>query len=144
MQLEAKTKEPINTAEPSPVEQWDQVAFKLIHQELAPKGYSEIKRGPWRGKVQSNIPFLPKQTVLNCQKISAQLIRTFRSKAVKEIRTITEDIEKWTAEDEQKLAACYFWQLAKKSELKYKIRSLRGQAGSALNILRILETLPIK
>jgi hypothetical protein len=64
--------------EPTPVDQWDIIAHTLIKQELAPKGYSDIKSGDYRGKVKSNIPFLPKQSVIRCQNISAQLVRAYR------------------------------------------------------------------
>src|SRR5688572_25989388 len=69
----------------TPIEQWDNLCYTLIRQELAPKGFSEIKRGPWRGKVQSNIPFLPKHTVDRTGKIAAQLVRTYRDKVRREL-----------------------------------------------------------
>lgn len=64
-----------------PIKDWDQVAAQLIRKELAPKGFSEIKHGPYRGKVKSNIEFLPKEVVGRCQNISAQLVRVFRDRS---------------------------------------------------------------
>lgn len=65
----------------NPIRDWDQVAAQLIRKELAPKGFSEIKHGPYRGKVKSNIEFLPKEVVGRCQNISAQLVRVFRDRS---------------------------------------------------------------
>lgn len=144
MQPEAKIKEPINTAEPAPVEQWDQVAFKLILQELAPKGFSEIKRGPWRGKVQSNIPFLPKQSVNNCQKIAAQMVRTFRVKIERAMKEQLKNVDDWAEKDRVTLGGCRFWQFKKKAELKGNIRSLSGQGGSLMWAIQQLKETGIK
>lgn len=128
----------------SHLEQWDQLAFQLIHQELAPKGFSEIKRGPYRGTVQSNIPFLPKKTVQRCQNLSAQLVRSFRQKTQSKLKSIIKELDEWVKEDERKLKACKFWEFGKKRELKYKIRSLYGQGGSASRILQELDNIAIK
>lgn len=140
--MEVKTQE--NTKEISAIEQWDAVAFKLIQQELAPKGYSEIKRGPWRGKVQSNIPFLPKTSVVNCQKIAAQMARSYRGKVIITLADQIKKIDEFIAKDQADLKACGFLQFKKKAELKGKIRSLLGQAGALKWVVDQMEKLGIK
>lgn len=128
----------------SPAEQWNQLAFEVIRRELAPKGFSEIKRGPWRGKVQSNIPFLSKQSVDHTGKIAAQLIRGYRQNAKVKVKAIIKELDEWVKEDEKKLAACRFWEFTKKKDLKYKILSLYGQGGSMGRILHELDEIGIK
>lgn len=140
--MEVKTQE--NTKEISAIEQWDAVAFKLIQQELAPKGYSEIKRGPWRGKVQSNIPFLPKQSVVNCQKIAAQMVRSYRGKVIITLADQIKKIDGFIAKDQADLKACGFLQFKKKAELKGNIRSLLGQAGALKWMVDQVDKLNIK
>ena len=34
-----------------PIQQWDAVAYNMIKEELAPKGFKEIERGAWKGNV---------------------------------------------------------------------------------------------
>lgn len=110
--MKPKTKETLgasreNKKEISPADQWDVLAFKLINDELAPKGYSEIKRGPWRGKVRSNIPFLPKRSVERCQQIAAQMVRSYRGKLAKVLK---DDHKELT----EQLAKYRFYQFEKK------------------------------
>lgn len=128
----------------SPIEQWDQVAFRLIQQELAPKGYSQIARGPWKGKVKSNIEFLPKQTVQNCQKISAQLIRTFRAKALWQLKARLAKCE----EEQQKAIrlrhAAYFWQFKKKRLEQRVYEHYRDQSGLLQILINEIENIGIK
>lgn len=137
-------KEILNQRERTPVEQWDQLAFQLIRQELAPKGFSEIKRGPWRGKVQSNIPFLPKSTVDRCQKGAAQLIRSYRERLRAKIKSGIADLDKFTKQYQDELRACYFWQFKKKAEIRGNLRSVLGQAGSLHHVLNELDQIGIK
>lgn len=59
----------------TPIQEWDQVAFALIYQELAPNGFKKIHNGK---REVSSKQFLTKQTVKRCQNISAQLIRAYR------------------------------------------------------------------
>lgn len=127
-------------------DQWDVLAFRLIQQTLAPKGYKELKSGSYRGLVVANSsqPGLVKGKVIDCQKISAQLVRTFRQKAKNQVSKIISELDTWAKEDQAKLKACRFWQFSKKTELKYKIRSLLGQAGSAQRILNELDNIGIK
>jgi len=116
-----------NTKEILPIDQWDAVAFRMIRQELAPKGYSEIKRGPWRGKVQSNIPFLHKQTVERCQQIAAQMVRSYRQKAIKELELKTISIQEEKTKWEGSLKNLSFWQWKQKDQFKRRIADYEGQ-----------------
>lgn len=69
-----------NKKEISPILQWDQVAFKLIQDVLAPKGYKQIHSGKWRGLRIANAeqPGIVKSKVNQCQKIAAQMVRAYR------------------------------------------------------------------
>lgn len=128
------------------VEQWDMVAFKLIQDILAPKGFKEVKNGTWRGLKIANAlePGLIKDKVNLCQKTSAQLVRSYRIRAKGKVNQIISELDTWIKDDQTKLAACQFWEFSKKTELKYKIRSLHGQAGSAQRILNELDNIGIK
>lgn len=79
-------KKEVNQRELTKIEEWDHVAFDLIRRELVPKGFKEIKSGNYKGNVQANIPFLSKQAVGRCQKISAQMVRTFRNRAYGDLK----------------------------------------------------------
>lgn len=141
--VKAESKEK-QSPEVSPADQWDQVAFKLIKDELAPKGFSEIKRGVWRGKVQSNIPFLPKQSVLYCQRTAAQLVRTFRSKVLKGLKERLA-----TCEKEQETSAwirenSFFWEFGKKRRERKAYRHNRDQEGLLRILINEIENIGIK
>lgn len=62
----------------TPIQQWDAVAFRLVKGELAPNGFSEIKTGPWKGKIKANLVFLSKESVQRVQGLTQTMIRTFR------------------------------------------------------------------
>ena len=148
MQPETKQKVKAIESEPkiSPVEQWDQVAFKLIQDTLAPKGYKQITNGRWRGLriVNAEQPGIVKSKVTQCQRISAQLVRTYRDKVRIEIEGRIANLDKWIKEEQAKLKACRFWQFKRKAELKGDLRSLFGQAGSLQHLLRELDNIGIK
>lgn len=78
----------------TPDQQWDQLAFSLLYQELAPKGFKKFTHGHWRGAEHADIPFLSKKTVHKCQKISAQLVRHYREKAKKDLVLQIEEAKK--------------------------------------------------
>jgi hypothetical protein len=65
----------------TPIQAWDAVAIRLVKNELAPKGYSEIKSGPFKGRVKANIEFLQKGSVVQVQNYACSLVRTFRTQA---------------------------------------------------------------
>lgn len=118
--------------EPSSVEQWDHLAQTLIRKELAPKGFSEIKRGPWRGKVQANIPFLPKHTVDRTGKIAAQLVRAYRDKALKALNKDAEASEALYKQNRAKYETCPFWKFGEKKRL-YRLANSYCGAMEAYN-----------
>jgi hypothetical protein len=132
--------------EATPAEMWDQLSFKLIQQTLAPRGFKEIKSGHYKGLNIANTPApgLEKSKVFQSQKLAAQLVRSYREKAKSKLKSIIKELDVWVKEDEIKLKACRFWEFRKKQDLKYKIRSLYGQGGSASRILHELDNISIK
>lgn len=139
-----KHKDSLDAREFSPVEQWDQLAFALIKQELAPKGFSEVKRGPYKGSVQSNLPFLPKKTVQRCQNLSAQLVRSFRQKVSK---GLTDRLAICEKEQEKAITlrdGARFWQFKKRRLEQKAYEHYRDQAGLLHILINEIENLPIK
>jgi hypothetical protein len=128
----------------SALKQWDQLASTLYKRELAPKGFSEIKRGPYRGSVQSNIPFLPKSTVTRCQNIGAQLVRSFREK-------VKSDLEKRLTEAEARQALAIkerdslpFWNLIAKRKQQGTFEHYQNQIGLLHILINQLDQIGIK
>lgn len=128
----------------APIEQWDQLAFTLMFQQLAPKGFKKFQNGHWKGADHADIPFLPKKTVIQCQKIAAQLVRGFREKAKQQIKErlkrYTSDYESWT----KILSERKFWQITQKRNFKLIIRSLKAKIGTCNILLSELDNIPIK
>lgn len=79
---------------PDPIKQWDQAAAHLLKKELAPKGFSQIKTGPYKGRHKSNLEFLSRETVGRCQILGGNLIRAYRDRAKDEILKKIEATEK--------------------------------------------------
>lgn len=104
----------------NPVKQWDQLAATLYKKELAPKGFSEIRRGPYKGSVQANIPFLPKHTVIRCQNIGAQLVRTYREKVKKELNDGVQSASERAKVYEEELKGVPWFRFGKRKELSDK------------------------
>lgn len=138
---EQKPKE--NLAE-LPVKQWDQLAATLYKRELAPRGYSEIKRGPFRGRVQSNIDFLSKDTVIRCQNIGAQLVRSFRDKVRTELQGRMKDAEvkQNTAIKERDSLPFYKFKARRRQQEVYE--HYRTQIGLLHILINELDTIGIK
>lgn len=114
----------------TPAEQWDQLAFTLMYQELAPKGFKKFTNGHWRGAEHADIPFLSKKTVQKCQKISAQLVRGYRDKVKKDLNSELDEVNK-------ALDASKWYQVFKRIGLNHK--------GAALtSFLLKLNNTPVK
>lgn len=137
-------KEVLNAQEVRPIDQWDAVAFRLIRQELAPKGYSEIKRGPWRGKVQSNIPFLPKRSVERCQQIAAQMVRMYRANAVNNLKAQVDAGNKAVHNLEDERKRCPFWRFGRRRDLNDEIMHHMAATSALNHWLHNLESIPVK
>lgn len=120
----------------SPVEIWDSLAVRQIIKQLAPTGFKKIHNNK-REVVATQ--FVTKETVNNACIISANMVRLYRENLREKLKSIITDVDAWITEDEKKLSACRFWEVGKKTDLKYKIRSLRGQGGSASRILNELD-----
>lgn len=135
---------PKEVSEMSGPEQWDALAFKLIQQELAPKGYSEIKRGAYKGTVQSNIPFLPKKTVQRCQNLAAQCVRSYRERVRK---AFVNRMEFATGREQQAVKDrdnCHFWQVRRKRAHQKIYEHYRDQSGLLQIIINELDKIGIK
>lgn len=128
----------------TPAEQWDQIAFKLIKDELAPKGYSEIKRGPYRGRVQANIPFLAKGQVERCQKAAAQLVRVFRDKVKTELEGRLKDAEHQSNLAVKDLRDCPFWKFRLRRKHREAYVFYRDHAGMLHILINQLDNISIK
>jgi hypothetical protein len=105
----------------NPIDQWDQVAASMIYRELAPKGFKKYQSGHWKGAEHADIPFLSKRQVGQCQKIAAQLVRTFRSELKAKTERHIVSIKAAIAENEGKLFQCRFWEYRKRRELVEKL-----------------------
>lgn len=123
MQPEARTKEPLPQEvkkEQTPVQQWDALAIQLIVGELAPKGFKEIKRGPFKGTVVANLDHLTKVRVDKTAKIAAQLVREYRKRAIKALNSNGTALLNEYNEAKADLEKCGRWQFRKKAELRKK------------------------
>lgn len=123
MQPETRTKEPL----PQEVkkdqtinQQWDQLAFTLIVRELAPNGFKEIQRGPFKGRIVSNLDHLTKVRVDSTAKIAAQLVRSYRSKTSISLNAFGTALLNEYNEAKAELEKCGRWQFRKKAELRKK------------------------
>jgi hypothetical protein len=112
-----KQKENSVKRELTPAEQWDRVAHTLIIQELAPKGFKDMK-GEWKGKVASNIPFLSQQSVTRCQNIAAQLVRVYREEAKRELQSHLKIGEEYEKQQESRYKNTPWWRFKSKREWK--------------------------
>lgn len=115
--------------QPTPIEQWDILAAKVISQELAPKGFKKLTSGSYRGLEIANhsTPGITKATVRKCQSIGVGLVRGFREK----LRNGFTELSK-SRRDEQEmilaeLKACSFWQFKKRRQLSMDLDSAKAQ-----------------
>lgn len=99
-----------------PVVQWDQLAYRLVQQDLAPDGFKKIEGGTWRGSIiaKTKYPGLLKSQVNSCQVVSAQLIRTYRGKAQREVQEQLKKSMKLQDEAKVHYKATPFWRFKKK------------------------------
>lgn len=126
------------------IEQWDQLAFALIFRELAPKGFKKFQNGHWKGAEHADIPFLPKKKVIQCQKISAQLVRGFRDKAKQQLDSEIDDVEKLVIHWQTKLKECGLLMFGKKRTLKQEINNSKVMVNTLNLVRRRLDNTPIK
>lgn len=120
------------------IEQWNHLAFQAIYKELAPKGFKKFTNGHWRGAEHADIPFLSKKQVVRTQKISAQLIRSYRDKVIEAITGYIENrnknIDQWSGQ----LSKCRWHDLHEKRQLKEWIASGRATvAGLEIALFQI-------
>lgn len=136
--------QPETKASPYPSKQWDQVATSLMVKTLAPKGFHEVKRGPFRGKVVANVPFLYKSVVDKCCNLSAQLVRSFREAVRKDLELHMEFLDNWRKETEVEINDCHFWQFRKKAMLKGRLNNIDAQRSAMTHSISRLNLVVIK
>lgn len=128
----------------TPAEQWDQLAFTLMYQELAPKGFKKFTNGHWRGAEHADIPFLSKKTVQKCQKISAQLVRGFREKVREGLQIRLRTAIRLQEDAIKERDKCYFWQFQKRKEYQRQYEHFRDHQGLILILVNEIDNTSIK
>jgi hypothetical protein len=126
------------------VKQWDEVAATLMRKQLAPKGFSTIKVGPFKGRHKSNLEFLSRETVGMCQNISAQLIREYRNRAKAKLNYRYERMLEKSTIAAKNLNACRFWEFGRKSEFKKEYSHYRDQCGLLDILISELDRVEVK
>jgi hypothetical protein len=96
------------------IEQWDMLAFKVIGNELVPKGFKTQKNGKYRGTEYAEVP---KKAVVRTQKIAAQLVRGYRDK-------LRKAIDEQISAGQMFSKTCKWWQFVLKRELNATITNL--------------------
>jgi hypothetical protein len=139
-----KQKENLVKKEYSPSEQWDHLAFSVVINELAPKGFKEVKQGAYRGSVQANIPFLHKNAVVKTQKIAAQLVRGFRDRAKKDLGLRLSTACRLQEDAIKNRDACKFWEISKKKKHQKEYEHFRDQEGLLHIVINQLDQISIK
>lgn len=137
-----KQKENSAHREFTPAEEWDRVAHTLIIQELAPKGFKDMK-GLWKGKVAANIPFLPKQSVIRCQNIAAQLVRVYREEARATLTERHENEKKALEEWREYLKNAAWWRFKERRFTRNTIAFFEGRVHSSEVMLDQLDQVKI-
>lgn len=132
--------------QPTPMEQWDILAAKVISQELAPKGFKKLTSGSYRGIEIANhsTPGITKATVRKCQSIGAGLVRGFREKVRKELNELLSVREKQFDTLQGDLNKCHFYQFRKKADLKEEITHFRAMVGVLIIAINKLDSIDIK
>lgn len=110
-----------------PINEWDQLAFALIYQELAPKGFKKIYNGK---KEVSAIQFLTKQTVKRCQNISAQLIRAYRQALRKHLESKVKESNEALMRYQVELSDCGILNFKAKARCKKSITHYAALIGA--------------
>lgn len=136
----------IKKKEFSPTEQWDQLAFRVIYNELAPKGFKKLTSGAFKGQQIAVCagPGLPKIKVTSAQRIAAQLVRGFREQAKKSIHKELDEAKIEFEKARNFSRECPWWRLKE----WYKRRS-KGEYWCALvdsyeTLIEKLDNTPIQ
>jgi len=120
--LDKRIQENKKESQVHPLQQWDQLAFTLIYNELAKNGFKKVTSGGYRGLeiAKTNEPGLPKQRVTTCQRIAAQLVRDYRNKAKSLMKHQIETMKR-------ELSRSKWYQFRKKIEFKAAIEVVEEQ-----------------
>lgn len=124
----------------TPVQQWDQLAFQVIYNEICPKGFRKVKNGKYRG---SEYVEMPKKAVTRVQRISAQLIRGFREQAKLKVNSMLIIAEGKIDTAKKQLSGSYLWEYGRKRQLNDLIQFYEGQVNAYKAVMRELDELKI-
>jgi hypothetical protein len=135
-----------NTEAPPLIWQWDQVAHRLIAQELAPKGFKKVNHGVHKGSeiANSKFPGISRFQVTACQRIASQMVRSFRAR----LKRTCESRVKYTQEQADKrlsdLRLCAWWEFQEKARLKKERVEYLIEAQNIRTFLSTIENLPVQ
>jgi hypothetical protein len=128
-----------------PAQQWDHLAFEIVSQTLAPKGFKKITNGAHRGATIARLDHgLEKHQVQKCQRSVAQLVRSFRSKTKKSLQERLEKVEERSKSASDLFNKCKFWEIGKRGNLQKEYFHYRDQAGLLMLIINELDNIEIK
>lgn len=125
----------------SPVRQWDLVAYQLINEQLVPNGFKKIHNGK---RTVSNIQFLSKKSVDNCKRLTAQLVREYRTRAKKSLQIRLATVEQKAKQAEEAFSNCKFWEIGKKGQLQKEYFHYRDQVGLLTILINELDNIEVK
>lgn len=125
----------------TPIEQWDQIAFHLIYQELAPTGFKKQKNGKYRGTEYVEVP---KKAVIRTQKITAQLVRGFRDNVKKEFERMINESELAKHKVVKDLTETGWYKIKAKRHLQDVAVSFEQEINLLKKVINILENISIK
>jgi hypothetical protein len=128
-----------------PSQQWDHLAFEIVSQTLAPKGFKKITNGAHRGATIARLDHgLEKHQVQKCQRSVAQLVRSFRSKFKASLIVRIEEADKKSKAASEQFEKCRFWQYEKKQKLKDEYAHYRDHSGLLHILVNQLDNIEIK
>lgn len=131
-------------AEPkkSTIKTWNSAVAQSIRQALAPKGFSQVAQGSFKGRVKSNIQFLEKSKVIECEQIAMGALQHYRNglKALLQDRITECDIVLLKAHE----IKTHFWQFAKKKFIREQMIITRTERETIQTIIEELDSIELK
>lgn len=125
----------------TPVQQWDQLAFQVIYNEICPKGFRKVKNGKYRG---SEYVEMPRKAVVRVQRVSAQLIRGFRDLTKKQITDRIDTAVRLQNDAVRNRDACKFWEISKRNQHQKEYEHFRDHIGLLEIVKNQLDQVGIK
>jgi hypothetical protein len=128
-----------------PSQQWDHLAFEIVSQTLAPKGFKKITNGAHRGATIARLDHgLERHQVQKLQRSVAQLVRSFRSKTKKSLQERLQKVEERSKSASDLFNNCKFWEFKKKGLLQKEYFHYRDQCGLLMILINELDNIEIK